>query len=421
MTPERAQPRGRAERPRPDRALPHGVHLGRRDDRDRRCSSAATSSPTRTSSCRAGCRCSGTDYFTLKADFRTAQAVTPGQGQAVTIAGAKIGEIASVRPARRDRARDDEHRRPSTRATSTATRRCCCARRPQLKDMTVEVDPGTPERRASCRAATRCRSRRPRPTSTSTSSSRRWTRETRAYLQELLAGAGEGLKGNGKAFSATFKRFDPIARDAQQDRRAAAIAPREHRTRDPQLPAADRKRSATRTQQLAELVDASNAVFATFAEAGPERRRARCSCCPARWPRPKSGLGKLATASTWSGRRCTSCSRSPARSRPPRKPTRSLLQATTPIIKNEIRPFAREILPVVNADRAAAPRNSAKPSPSSRASFSVFNEFFNELAYNPGSQAGRLPVLPGLGQPRPQQRAQHGRRPRRARAHVWCT
>src|ERR1700729_143423 len=38
----------------------------------------------------------GKSYFTLKGDFQTAQAVTPGQGQAVTIAGAKIGEIASV-------------------------------------------------------------------------------------------------------------------------------------------------------------------------------------------------------------------------------------------------------------------------------------------------------------------------------------
>src|ERR1700688_1265791 len=38
----------------------------------------------------------GREYFTLKADFQTAQALTPGQGQAVTVAGAKIGEIASV-------------------------------------------------------------------------------------------------------------------------------------------------------------------------------------------------------------------------------------------------------------------------------------------------------------------------------------
>src|SRR5438445_10033871 len=38
----------------------------------------------------------GRSYFTLKAEFQTAQALTPGQGQAVTIAGAKVGEIARV-------------------------------------------------------------------------------------------------------------------------------------------------------------------------------------------------------------------------------------------------------------------------------------------------------------------------------------
>src|SRR5664279_5746590 len=38
----------------------------------------------------------GRSYYSLKAEFQTAQAVTPGQGQAVTIAGAKIGEVDSV-------------------------------------------------------------------------------------------------------------------------------------------------------------------------------------------------------------------------------------------------------------------------------------------------------------------------------------
>src|SRR5579872_5506130 len=38
----------------------------------------------------------GRNFYTLKAQFQTAQAVTPGQGQAVTIAGAKVGEVASV-------------------------------------------------------------------------------------------------------------------------------------------------------------------------------------------------------------------------------------------------------------------------------------------------------------------------------------
>ncbi len=34
----------------------------------------------------------GSDRFELKAEFTTAQAVTPGQGQTVTIAGIKVGQ-----------------------------------------------------------------------------------------------------------------------------------------------------------------------------------------------------------------------------------------------------------------------------------------------------------------------------------------
>ena len=38
----------------------------------------------------------GKDFFVLKADMATAQAVTPGQGQTVNIAGVEVGEISNV-------------------------------------------------------------------------------------------------------------------------------------------------------------------------------------------------------------------------------------------------------------------------------------------------------------------------------------
>src|SRR5206468_8377293 len=37
--------------------------------------------------------------------------------------------------------------------------------------------------------------------------------DTRAYLRLLLGGAGQGLKNNGLALSATLRRFEPTARD----------------------------------------------------------------------------------------------------------------------------------------------------------------------------------------------------------------
>ncbi len=86
----------------------------------------------------------GKSYFTLKADFQTAQAVTPGQGQAVTIAGAKIGEIASV-DLQNGVATVTMHLVPKY-AQGRIYKNATMLLRPktQLQDITVEVDPGTP-------------------------------------------------------------------------------------------------------------------------------------------------------------------------------------------------------------------------------------------------------------------------------------
>ena len=61
--------------------------------------------------------------------------------------------------------------------------------------MTVEVNPGTPVERASCTAARRSRSSQTAPNVDFDEFLAGLDAETRAYLQELLAGAGEGLQG----------------------------------------------------------------------------------------------------------------------------------------------------------------------------------------------------------------------------------
>ena len=57
----------------------------------------------------------GTDFFELKAEFSTAQSVTPGQGQTVDIAGVPVGEIKKRRAQGRPRGRDDADPATSTR------------------------------------------------------------------------------------------------------------------------------------------------------------------------------------------------------------------------------------------------------------------------------------------------------------------
>ena len=71
----------------------------------------------------------GKDFFVVKAEISTAQAVTPGQGQTVNIAGVQVGEISNVE-LKDGKARRHAADRSRSTAASTRTRPCCCGRRP---------------------------------------------------------------------------------------------------------------------------------------------------------------------------------------------------------------------------------------------------------------------------------------------------
>ena len=68
--------------------------------------------------------------FELKAEFSTAQAITPGQGQTIRVAGVRIGDIAKAELEERPRDRDDATSTRSSTTSSARTRPRCCARRP---------------------------------------------------------------------------------------------------------------------------------------------------------------------------------------------------------------------------------------------------------------------------------------------------
>jgi phospholipid/cholesterol/gamma-HCH transport system substrate-binding protein len=327
----------------------------------------------------------GRNYFTLKAEFQTAQAVTPGQGQAVTIAGAKIGEIDSV----------DLHEGIAT-VTMKVTpkyahiyRNATMLLRPktQLQDITVEVNPGTP-------SAGKLKSGQVIPLSQTAPNVdfdeflAGLDADTRAYLQELLAGAGEGLNHNGTALAAALKRFDPTARYAQElsqqlEIRHANIARSIHNFR------LLLEALGTKDTQIAQLVDSSNAVFQTFAQEEASLK-STLHLLPSALHKTSVGLGKLTTATDLLGPTLRKLDPFAKALGPGNEATRQLALKTTPVFKNEIRPFAREILPVVN-ELGPSTKPFAESLPKLTVSFSVLNEFFNELAYNPGaSKAGFL-------------------------------
>jgi phospholipid/cholesterol/gamma-HCH transport system substrate-binding protein len=324
----------------------------------------------------------GRDYYTLKADIQTAQAVTPGQGQAVTIAGAKIGEVGSV----------ELHNGVATITMKVTPKYAriyhdaTLILRPktQLQDITVEVNPGTPSAGKLPSGSTLPLSQTA-PNVNFDEFLSSLDAETRSYLQELLAGAGEGFKDNGKAFSATLKRFNPLAREVKEI--SSELALRHANT----ARAIHNFRLLTealggKDKQLAQLVDSSNAVFGTFAKED-QSVQGLVRQLPGALNKTKSGLGKLATAAHVLGPTLHKLQPFASALGPANEATRKLTLATTPIIKNDIRPFAREILPTVN-EVAPDTKQLAEAFPKLAASFGVFNEFFNELAHNPGKSEG---------------------------------
>ncbi len=326
----------------------------------------------------------GHTYYKLDADFQTAQAVTPGQGQAVTIAGAKIGEVAAV-DLHEGVARVSMNLDPKY-ADNRIFRNATLLLRPktQLQDITVEVNPGT-------RSAGVLHSGEVIPLSQTAPNIdfdeflAGLDTETRAYLQLLLAGLGEGLNHNGRALSATFKRFAPtarlteeIARELKYRHAETALSIHNFRLLIEAL--------GTKDTQLSQLVQASNAVFATFAKE-EANFKSTLELLPGALHKTGVGINELGKASRVVGPTLHELLPFARALGPANEATRKLAEQTTPILKNEVRPFAREIEPVVQ-ELGPSTKQLAEAFPKLSTSFSVFNEFFNELAYNPGPSKG---------------------------------
>jgi phospholipid/cholesterol/gamma-HCH transport system substrate-binding protein len=334
----------------------------------------------------------GREYFTLNGEFETAQAVTPGQGQSVTIAGAKVGEIASVQ-LRNSRALVTMHLTP--RYARYIYRDATMLLRPktQLKDETIEVNPGTP-------AAGRVPGGYTLPISQTAPDANldellaSLDGDTRAYLQELVNGAGEGLRGNAANLSATFKRFAPLGRDLQEigrevAKRQANVARGIHNFRLLLEALGDKDK------QLAELVDSSNAVFATFSQQDRQFQETLREL-PGALRQTNEGLGKFATAASVLGPTLHQLEPFANALAPAERASRPFFKQTTPILKNQIRPFLRQAAPFFNQVQPSID-DFAQALPQLTTSFTVLNELFNELAYNPGPNQGGFLFFAGWG------------------------
>jgi phospholipid/cholesterol/gamma-HCH transport system substrate-binding protein len=323
----------------------------------------------------------GSDYVKYKADFATAQSVTPGQGQTVNIAGVKVGEITKVDLKDGKAVITMSIKRKYTPIYKDAT----ALLRPKtgLNDMLVELTPGS-------KTAGKLDPSQPIPVNQTLPNINTdeilsaLDGDTRDYLRLLIAGAGEGLAGNSEKLSADFKRFSPTGRDILKITRKLAER-RDNIRRSIHNFSLLSQALGNKDKELSRLVDSSNAVFRAFADQD-QRLRETLSLLPGTLQATNTGLAKANRLGKVLGPTLGALRPGARALGPSLRATRPFVEKTTPVIRDQLRPFARDALPTVKLLRPAA-RDIARATPKLTNAFSIVNTLFNELTYNPPGPA----------------------------------
>jgi phospholipid/cholesterol/gamma-HCH transport system substrate-binding protein len=317
----------------------------------------------------------------LEVELDNAQAVQPGQGQTVRVAGVKVGTIGDVELENGlavVKLEIDHKYENLIRDDATALLRPKTA----LKDMFLEVEPGTgpvlPEGGRILVANTL-------PDVDPDEIYSALDADTRPYLRLLVAGAGKGLRGRGEDLAATLRRLEPLHRDLARVTRATASRRRELRrlVHNYSLLMGELGR---RPAELRRLVSASNAVFEALAGQAPEIENA-VARLPGALRASERTLGQVQTFAEVLQPALQSL-RSPIRKLPATNAVVTpFFEQTEPAIRTQLRPFARLAQPWTDDLRAAAD-GIADAAPDLTGALFELNRFLNMGAYNPGGAEG---------------------------------
>jgi phospholipid/cholesterol/gamma-HCH transport system substrate-binding protein len=337
----------------------------------------------------------GTDRFALSAEFTTAQAVTPGQGQSVDIAGIKVGEVSGVKL-------EDGHAvvgmDVDNKYAPLIHENSSLLLRPKtgLNDMVVEVDPGTQSSPRVTEGSTiPLASTQPQVNPDEFLAS--LDADTQQFLKLLLANGAEALdpeKGRDVKLSNALRRLDPFARDIA--RISGALAVRRQNVANSihnfQLLSTE---LGNKDQDLVNFVDSSNAALAAFAREQASIRSAVREL-PGTLKVTRGALKSaddLAVQSTPALKKLLPGAKATG---PALRALRLLFQQTAGPIQNQIRPFTKQVAsPVTHV--AQISRGLGIATPGLKTGFTDLNLGLNALAYNPpGGDEGFLFYVPWL-------------------------
>ena len=328
----------------------------------------------------------GDDRIEVKAEFSSAQAVTPGQGQTVNIAGVEVGDVTkveleqdtavvtlSIEEQYADLIHDDASLllRPRT----------------GLQDITVEVDAGS-EGAPTVEDGDAIPVSQTEPNVQPDQILATLDGDTQAYLRLLLEGGAQGFGGHGKQLSAGLRRLEPFARDVAKingllSERRQNVRRSIHNFR---LVAEE---LGNNDRQLADWVEASNGALRAFAnqEASIHETLREAPSALRETQRALRSSNRFSLAATPALRKLTPTARTLG---PALQAARPFFRQTTGPIKTQIRPFTRRVQrPFRHLGQAAEPLDVA--SRQLTGGLRGLNELFNALAFNPeGAQESYL-------------------------------
>jgi phospholipid/cholesterol/gamma-HCH transport system substrate-binding protein len=320
-------------------------------------------------------------FYTVKAELPDAQAVTPGQGQTVVVAGVRVGDIGAVN-LEDGKAVVELQLEPKYKGLLRQDASALLRAKTGTKDMFLEVDPGDGK---PLPQDGRIQISNTLPDIDPDEFLAALDGDTRNYLKLLISGAGKGLDQRGTDLREVLRRLGPLHKDLARVSRA--VAERRHNMRRlvnrygllmTELGKSDK--------DITRLVRTSNLTLGAFADED-QNISALVSKLPGTLNQTASTLGKVDTLAKQM-RPTFEALRPPFRKLDDaNRAVLPFVKEAAPILEKQVRPFVRAAQPF-QRDLGAASTDLAKANPDLTTAFRGLNRLFDIGAYNPGGTEG---------------------------------
>jgi phospholipid/cholesterol/gamma-HCH transport system substrate-binding protein len=331
------------------------------------------------------------DVLEIYADFPHSQAVTPGQGQEVTVAGVKVGDVGPVKL-------EDGHAVVrldlEPKEIGPVYRDATVLLRPKtlIQDQSIALEPGHPEPSLPGRGRLHKGDHLgPDASQTNVNTDEVLAIldvDTRDYLRALLDAGGQGLKDRGRDLRTLLLLSEPTL--AQTRRVTRTLAQRRAMVR--RLVTNLRllsEATAEKDTELARLVDAAAATFTAIGNRESELNTA-VGRLPGALHATKRALSDGATLAREASPALEELRPAARRLGPALTAAQPLLRKGTPILRTQLRPLVREATPLFRRLRPSL-RDLNRTTPTLIRTGRVLKYLANELGYNPpGPEEGYI-------------------------------